>query len=269
MTNSNWRFIISGKMAPAENMAVDEAILEGVIKGVAPQTIRVYDWDPPTISFGFHQDIKKHIDIDKVKEYGFGIVRRPTGGRAVLHYDEVTYAVIAKSNGILKGSILESYQKIGMALLNTLEEIGISAKMENSLIRTSEQKNWTNPCFSSSSKYEINYKQKKIIGSAQIRKYNVLLQHGSILLNHNQELMSEFIPVNNDSERKTLQRLLNQKTIAINQILESSISFYEFVRILKKNFEKEFVINFSDGGGLNKFEKIQFKQLIEKYENDY
>ena len=267
MTNKNWRFIISGKMDPAENMAMDEAILEGVLKGVSPQTIRIYDWEPPTISFGFHQDIKKHIDLEKVKEYGFGVVRRPTGGRAVLHYDEVTYAVIAKNNGILKGSILESYQKISEVLLKTLEEIGISAELENSMPVCKEQKNWTNPCFSSSSKYEIHYKQKKIIGSAQIRKHNVLLQHGSILLNHNQELMADFLPVNNNSERKALKRLLSQKTIAINQILDSPLSFEDFADILKIVFEREYSICFSKSSEINKFEKTQLEQLKKKYEN--
>jgi len=267
MTNNTWRFIISGKMAPAENMAIDEAILLGVLKGISPQTIRVYDWDPPTVSFGFHQNIEKQIDLDKVKKYGLGIVRRPTGGRAVLHYDEVTYAVIANTNGIMSGSILKSYQKIGSVLIKCLDDIGISAEMEDGIYQNKEQKDWSNPCFASASKYEIHYKHKKIIGSAQIRKNSVLLQHGSILLNHNQELMAELVPFNNASDRKTLKKLLSQKTIAINQILDEPISFNKFVNTFKKNFEKKFNLNFLKDSKINKFEKTLIEKLLIKYKN--
>ncbi|MBC8525968.1 MAG: lipoate--protein ligase family protein [Candidatus Cloacimonetes bacterium] len=268
MTNNSWRFINSGKMSPAENMAIDEAILQGVSKGISPQTVRVYDWNPPTISFGFHQNIEKQIDIDRVKKYGFGIVRRPTGGRAVLHYDELTYAVIALNSEILKGSILDSYRKISNVLLNTLNEIGIEADMENSLPVLNEQKNWTNPCFASASKYEIHYKHKKIIGSAQMRKHNVLLQHGSILLNHNQELMAEFLAYKED-KKKHLKKILSQKTIAINQIVDSPISFFELANILKKHFEQEFYVCFKNGCKLNEFEQSIFNSLYLKYKRVY
>ncbi|MEA3475835.1 MAG: lipoate--protein ligase family protein, partial [Candidatus Cloacimonadota bacterium] len=262
-----WRFIISGKMAPAENMAIDEAILLGVLKGVSPQTIRVYDWDPPTVSFGFHQNIEKQIDLGKVKKYGLGIVRRPTGGRAVLHYDEVTYAVIADTNGIMSGSILKSYQKIGSVLIKCLDDIGIYAEMEDGISQDKKQKDWSNPCFASASKYEIHYKHKKIIGSAQIRKNNVLLQHGSILLNHNQELMAELVPFNNASDHNTLKKLLSQKTIAINQILDEPISFNKFVNTFKKNFEKKFELNFLKDSKINRFEKTLIEELSIKYKN--
>ena len=122
-----WRFINSGKMKPHENMALDEALLFGIINRKLSPVVRVYDWDPPTVSFGYHQKIEEHILPEKIKEFGFGIVRRPTGGRAVLHYDEVTYAVIAPIEGILSGSILDSYKRIGEVLLASLEDVGIEA----------------------------------------------------------------------------------------------------------------------------------------------
>lgn len=259
-----WRFINSGKMPPNENMAIDKAILEGVANGISPQTVRIYDWNPPTISFGFHQNIAKYIDLERVKKSGFGIVRRPTGGRAVLHYDEITYAVIAKTDGILKGSILQSYQKIGKVLLATLKKIGIDAEMENGLPSLNNQKKWSNPCFTSASKYEIHYKNKKIIGSAQIRKDGAFLQHGSILLNNNQELMAKFLIVKNENERNILKKYLSKKTIAINQILDSPISFLEFSYKLNEAFEEIFPIKFDKKSGLNKFEKKFIKKIIEK-----
>jgi len=260
-----WRFINSGKLKPYENMAMDEAILFGIINKNDPPAIRVYDWDPPTVSFGYHQKIKEHILPDKVKEYGFGLVRRPTGGRAVLHYDEVTYAIISRTDGILAGSVLESYRKIGEVLLATLREIGIDAKMQNSMPSDKEQKIWVNPCFTSASKYEINYKGKKIIGSAQIRKGNALLQHGSILLNHNQELMAELIPTNSNKEKEIIKKLLSKKTIAINDVIAKSMHFNDFVNILKNNFQKHFGISFSENGDLTQYEN----QLYEGFKNKY
>jgi len=260
-----WRFINSGKLKPYENMAMDEAILFGIINKNTPPTIRLYDWDPPTVSFGYHQKINEHILPEKVKEYGFGLVRRPTGGRAVLHYDEVTYAVISRTDGILAGSVLESYQKIGEVLLATLHEIGIDATMQNSMPSGQEQRTWVNPCFTSASKYEINYKGKKIIGSAQIRKGNALLQHGSILLNHNQELMAELIPTKSDKEKETIKKILSKKTIAINNIIEEPVLFDVFAHILKNNFQKYFGISFSKNGELTKYEN----QLYEGFQNKY
>ncbi len=260
-----WRFINSGRLKPNENMAMDEAILFGIINKNDPPVIRVYDWDPPTVSFGYHQKINEHILLDKVKEYGFGLVRRPTGGRAVLHYDEVTYAVISRTDGILAGSVLESYQKIGKVLLATLHEIGIDATMQDSMPSEKEQKTWVNPCFTSASKYEINYKGKKIIGSAQIRKGSALLQHGSILLNHNQELMAELMPTKSNKEKETIKKLLSRKTIAVNDLIENSLSFNDFVNILKKNFQKHLGISFSENGDLTFYER----QLYEGFKNKY
>ncbi len=260
-----WRFINSGKLKPYENMAMDDAILFGIINKNTPPTIRVYDWNPPTVSFGYHQKIKEHILLDKVKEYGFGLVRRPTGGRAVLHYDEVTYAVISRTDGILAGSVLESYQKIGKVLLATLHEIGVDATMQDSMPSEKEQRTWGNPCFTSASKYEINYQGKKIIGSAQIRKGNALLQHGSILFNHNQELMAELIPTKSDKEKETIKKILTRKTIAVNDLIENSLSFKDFVNILKKNFQTHFGMSFSKNGNLTLYEK----QLYEGFKNKY
>ncbi|HEX38139.1 MAG TPA: lipoate--protein ligase family protein [Candidatus Cloacimonetes bacterium] len=260
-----WRFINSGKMKPHENMALDEALLFGIINRKLSPVVRVYDWDPPTVSFGYHQKIEEHILPEKIKEFGFGIVRRPTGGRAVLHYDEVTYAVIAPIEGILSGSILDSYKRIGEVLLASLEDVGIEATMKNSMPSEQEQKNWTNPCFSSASKYEINYRGSKIIGSAQIRKGNALLQHGSILLNHNQELMAELMPTRSEKERSIIRKLLAKKTIPINQLSAKPISFNYFTRILKKNFKINFSISFSENIKLTPYEE----ELFERFKNKY
>ena len=104
----NWRIIISGKKSPAENMAIDEAIFLGNIENTSPPTIRFYDWNPPTASFGYNQKIKNELDLDLLEKKGYAFIKRPTGGRLVLHKDEITYAVIAPAQERLKGSITDS-----------------------------------------------------------------------------------------------------------------------------------------------------------------
>lgn len=259
---NKWRIIISGKLKPAENMAMDSAILQGVVEGISPNTIRIYDWSPPTVSFGYHQDIANQIDLNRVLENGFGIVRRPTGGRAVLHWDEVTYSVIAKNEGIFAGSILSVYKKIGLALLSSLRQIGIEADMQDSFPSHAEQKDWTSPCFSSASKYEIQYKGKKLVGSAQVRKGTAFLQHGSILLNHNQEKMAELLPAKNESQRKVLKKLMAKKTIQINRIVETPITFSEFANILKASFIKEFGIEALEKPNISQVESNKYNSFL-------
>ncbi|MDY6914858.1 MAG: lipoate--protein ligase family protein, partial [Candidatus Cloacimonadota bacterium] len=189
-----WRIINSGKRSPAWNMAADEAIFNSIIAGESPPTIRFYDWSPPTLSYGYNQEVEKEIDFEQLIKYNFGYVRRPTGGRMVLHYEEVTYSVISPLQNRLSGSILETYSEISTALLTGLKNMGVAAKFEKKGLSTEQQRRSANPCFTSSSRFELNYKHSKIVGSAQVRKNNTLLQHGSILLHHDQSLVAEFIP---------------------------------------------------------------------------
>lgn len=255
-------------MPPAENMALDQTILIGVADDISPNTIRIYDWDPPTVSFGFHQKINEQINLEKVREKGFGIVRRPTGGRAVLHFDEVTYAVIAKTEGEFSGTILDVYKKIAEPLLNSLHEIGIPAEMENDFTEKKKAKKWQNPCFSSSSKYEINYKGKKIIGSAQVRKNGAFLQHGSILLNYNQEKMADLLPLANEKKRILMKKFLAKKTVFINQLLDKQVSFEKFAGILKNNFIKDFNIFDTIPDSISNEELAIYKDRLVELKNE-
>ena len=98
MEKEVWRFIDSGNCSPAFNMALDEALLEWHSEGKIPPTIRFYGWNPPTLSIGYFQKVEKEIDMEAVKKYGLGFVRRPTGGRGVLHDQELTYSVIVSES---------------------------------------------------------------------------------------------------------------------------------------------------------------------------
>lgn len=234
-----WRVLVNGKLSAAENMAVDEAIMRAISEAKAYPTLRFYDWKLPTVSYGYNQEIAKQIALHKVKVKGYDYVRRPTGGRAVLHHDEITYAVISPLKNHLQGSIIESYAAISKALKRGLSLLGIEVDFAKGNIDSHQQRKDANPCFSSSSRYELSYRHRKIVGSAQMRKNNVLLQHGSILLNRDQSGIAELLPNLSEEDRKRMASFFSRKTICINSVLEKPVSYEQAVERLKCGFIEE------------------------------
>ena len=233
-----WRIINSGRCSPAENMATDEAIMQGVIAQNSLPAIRFYDWDPPTVSCGFNQVVEKEVDLDLINEQNLGFVRRPTGGRVVLHDHEVTYAVIAPIEERLAGNVTESYAEISRALARGLNILGVEVELEKGMLSTSHQRQDANPCFASSSRFELNFQRKKIVGSAQVRREGVLLQHGSILLDYDQSKLSELLPGLDSEKKKKIADFLSRKTVAINGILKEPVSYDDAVLALTIGFEQ-------------------------------
>ena len=175
-----WRLYLSPPALGAWNMAVDEAILEHVVRGDAPPTLRLYSWKPACLSLGRSQP---YSDIDRaaLQAKGWDVVRRATGGRAILHTDEITYSVIAPSNNPhVSGSLLESYQHLAQALLAALKILGADVQMNEEKMDVAAQQNPV--CFETPSTYEITINGKKLIGSAQARQKDGVLQHGSLPL---------------------------------------------------------------------------------------
>ena len=208
-----WRLLRTPPAEGAWNMAVDEAILEFAGKGDAPPTLRLYAWKPACLSIGYAQPIKD-VDLGRLQERGWGIVRRPTGGRAILHIDELTYSVCGQqSNPNLSGNVLESYQRLSLALLDALRLMGIYAdSVKKTSLQDSHNKN--NPvCFEVPSNYEITVTGKKLIGSAQARKKSSILQHGSLPLYGDLTRILQVLNFPDDIQReKAGERLLSHAT---------------------------------------------------------
>ena len=178
---STWRVVEHPPSKGPWNMAVDEAILESVYHGESPPTLRLYAWEPACLSLG-HAQPYSEVNINALAENGWDVVRRPTGGRAILHVDELTYAVIApEDEPRVKGGVLESYLRLSEALLECLNILGLSPQAEEK--KQTEKKDKPNPvCFEVPSNYEITVKGKKLIGSAQARRKTGILQHGALPL---------------------------------------------------------------------------------------
>jgi lipoate-protein ligase A len=260
----NWRILVDEKKSAAENMAIDEAIMQSVIAGEALPTIRFYDWTRPTLSCGFNQSAEKEVDFDEVRKFQYDFVRRPTGGRVVLHKDEVTYAVIAPISDFLEGSVTESYAQISKALAAGLELLGVDVEFEKGSLSAEHQRENANPCFSSTSRYELSVQRKKIVGSAQVRKENVLLQHGSIQLHENQSIIADFMPNFSVEKKEKIRRYLERKTISINQCLNEIKNYDDVVEAMIQGFYKAWDdVHFERMERLSDQELELVKQLVE------
>jgi lipoate-protein ligase A len=225
-------------------MALDEALLESVGTQKALPVLRLYSWAPGCVSLGYAQPASD-IDHQVRVALGWDIVRRPTGGRAVLHIDELTYAVIAPlDEPRVKGSILESYRRLSLALLNALRKLGLdpSADKEYQLPEGSQKD--AAVCFEVPSNYEITVEGKKLIGSAQARKHKAVLQHGSLPLfgDITRILRVMHFSSNEEKESATL-KLLNHAT-TVETITGTQIPFQTVAQAYSEAFSETLEIQF-------------------------
>ncbi|MGB9674011.1 MAG: lipoate--protein ligase family protein [Anaerolineales bacterium] len=248
---TNWRLIITPPAIGAWNMAVDEAILEAIGKELAPPTFRLYAWNPPCLSLGYAQPIQD-VDLVALADRGWQLVRRPTGGRAILHTDELTYSVIGShAEPILQGSVLESYQRLAQALLKALHLLGIAAKANetnspaaaqppnhSAPMRPNPNPQAANPvCFEYPSNYEIVVNGKKIIGSAQARRKEGVLQHGSFPLYGDITRIIQVLTFADEESRKNAQKRLLQRATTAQEACGRQIEWDEAARAFIRAFE--------------------------------
>lgn len=164
-------------------MALDEALLEAVASGESPPVLRFYRWRPATVTIGYAQSVASDLDLDVCRAAGLDVVRRATGGRAVLHDHEVTYAVIAPLNQRHFGnSVLDCYQVIAEILRETLRQFGLPAQLVPGQSKGGQKNPVKAVCFSAPSQYELVIEDCKVAGSAQKRHGQAFLQHGSLPL---------------------------------------------------------------------------------------
>jgi lipoate-protein ligase A len=209
-----YRLIVDPPADGAWNMAVDEAILEAVSSGDALPTLRLYAWQPACLSLGYSQSIQD-VDMERLKSRGWGLVRRLTGGRAILHADELTYALTAPvDDPLVAGSLLESYNRIAHGLLRALKDLDLM--VEINAHTPGLNSNAAGPvCFEMPSAYEITFQGKKLIGSAQARRKLGVLQHGSFPLYGDLGRITQVLVFSGEEKRQeALERLMDRATNA-------------------------------------------------------
>ncbi len=244
-----WQFLNSGFHPGHYNMRLDELLAERLTAHQGLPTLRVYGWKPHAISLGYNQ---RDNDFDKARcaAHGIDIVRRPTGGRAIFHAEELTYSVAMFSRG---KNISDSYREISEALLSGLHFLGADGECALTQPNLPEiyRSRTSIPCFASSTRYEIQYRGKKLVGSAQ-RRYvatggdEIVLQHGSVLLGPVHRRLSEFVKAESEEARAALRESLETKTTELDSVLGRNVSFDEAAVALRKGFECAWNIVFTE-----------------------
>jgi len=180
--------IDSAGRSGAQNMALDSALLAEVNR-TGRAFLRLYRFDPPCLSFGRHEPARSRYDRAAIARLGIDVVRRPTGGRAVWHEHEVTYAVVMPAAGVAR--LRDSYRAIHARLAAALRRLGADATLASARPRPpSITLDHPSPCFATSVGGEVLVDGRKLVGSAQLREGTALLQHGSILLDGSQDMIT-------------------------------------------------------------------------------
>lgn len=247
-------------------MALDEALMDWHSEGTIPPVIRFYEWNPATLSVGYFQRVARDINMEAVKEQRLGFVRRPTGGRAVLHEHELTYSIIVSEEyPNMPKTVTEAYRVLSEGLLKGFQNLGMNAYFS---VPDSEEKqeDLKKPksavCFDAPSWYELVVEGKKIAGSAQTRQKGVILQHGAILLDIDYEkLLSVFI-FKSDEEKEQMREKLPEKAVAINDLVEIPVTIPQCVDAFQKGFEMALDIKLVPYTLTD--EQLQYVQAIEQ-----
>ena len=239
-----WRLIITPAGSGAWNMALDEALLRSVAEGSAPTTLRMYDWHPTTLTLGFAQPAAD-VDTDSMNAEGWDLVRRPTGGSAVLHVDELTYALTARAyEPLLSEGLLESYRKISQALLAGLNRLSVSAVGDRTSGKSSSAKQRNPVCFETPSNYEITSQGKKLIGSAQARKYGGILQHGTLPLHGDITRVTRALKFPTPEDRNAAAARLTARASTLESVLGYVPEWTSVAEAITQGFAEYFEITF-------------------------
>lgn len=262
-----WRLIYDYPAVGAWNMAVDEAILAAVSQGAQPPTLRLYAWDPFCLSLGYGQRASD-ADIDLLNEHGWHLVRRPTGGRAILHGDELTYSVaLPMDHELAQGDVVTSYRHLSQALMYALGELGIVPQSE----RQNGSSNRDNGpiCFEVPSHYEITILGRKLIGSAQVRRKQGLLQHGTLPLQGDVGRIAQALAFPHEQARLEAMTSVRGRAITLQEALGKRTRWEDAAGAIAEGFRQVFNLDLVPDV-LSDAEKAHAEQLVDDiYANDH
>jgi lipoyl(octanoyl) transferase len=236
-----FRLLVTEPLDGAFNMALDEALLLGRLAGATPPTIRFFAWQPPTISLGYGQPLDHRIDAVAGAALGIGLVRRPTGGSAILHEGpdlELTYSVTAREDDFPgAGDLLETYRWIGAALSAGINRLGAPVAMVP--VQPSDPTAMPTFCFARTGSYELEVAGLKVVGSAQRRQGAGFLQHGAVMLGAAPERLRAVFPGAGDplAGMTTLEAVLGRRP-----------SFAETMTALAEGFRATHGLELTPGG---------------------
>lgn len=232
-----WLFLDSGHQDAAINMAIDESLLNWHSEGKIAPTLRFYGWNTPTLSAGQFQKVHKSINFDAIEQYQCQFVRRLTGGSAVLHDNELTYSiVVSEEHPAIPTSIREAYHILSKGLYEGFQNLGIP--VEYAYPDREKARERTEVCFEKAAYYEMVVDGKKLSGNAQTRKKGVLLQHGSIPMSMNIEMLYNLFRFPSENIKIRKREAFKNKAIMINEITNKEHSYEMMKDAFYKGFKK-------------------------------
>lgn len=247
LPRAQWRLLRHAPASGTRNMAVDDAILELGRKGLAPPTLRLYDWVPGTLTLGLGQPLAD-VDSTRLTAQGWGMVRRPTGGRAILHIDELTYSVIGPNDEPrLAGGVLESYRRLSGALMRSLKVLGLRVEQQPQHQLPGNAAEVGPVCFEVPSDYEITLGGKKLIGSAQARRKGGVLQHGSLPLYGDIARITDALVYASEAERTESAVRVRQRAATAEDGLGRTPTYAEAADAFIAGFAEELNIDLVEG----------------------
>ncbi|MFX1485863.1 MAG: biotin/lipoate A/B protein ligase family protein [Promethearchaeota archaeon] len=246
-----WRLIDLGVFSGPMTMAIDEAVLRSVARGKSPATLRLYRWNPSTVTVGYFQSVRDEVNLKACRELEVDVVRRITGGGAVFHdyRGEITYSIIVEENNPkIPKDIMESYELIGQGIVAGLRDLSLRAEFKpiNDII--------------------VN--GRKISGNAQTRRQSVFLQHGTILVDFDPEEMFKVLKVSKAKISDKLIQSVKERVTSIRNELRRRVTFGEVRTALIKGFREALQIGFKEGSLSNQELESARKLRNEKYSNE-
>ena len=265
MKMRQWRLIYDSPMIGSYNMAVDEAIMQSVATGDSLPTLRLYAWHPLCLSLGYGQRLRD-ADLERIHDNAWDVVRRPTGGKAILHGNELTYSVsLSKDHKLAQGDVVESYRRISEALMLALQYMGLSPASE----KQAKGNTGLGPvCFEVSSHYEITSNGKKLIGSAQVRRREGILQHGTLPLYGDITLICDALAYKNEAERQLAKESVAERATTLESVLDERVSWDDTANWIARGFAETFDIDFTIGELTESEIDLVNDFLDERYHNE-
>jgi lipoate-protein ligase A len=267
---ATWRLLITPPLDGATNMAIDEAILYALAEGHGMPTVRFFQWAPPCLSLGYNQHWDE-VNEAACQRLGYTWTRRPTGGKAILHTDEVTYSlIIPQDDPRIQGSVVESYRVLSFGLLRGLGMLGVQAKQatKEDLQAQKKARESEGPvCFDTPSRYEITWQGKKLIGSAQLRRKKVVLQHGSLPLHGDLKRILEVLALSDEAHALQAE-LLPQRATTLEQVLGKVLPFANVAAALAEGFAQQLNLTLEDMPLTDREQNLADKLRAEQYAND-
>jgi len=257
---SHWRLLESKPADGYSHMALDQALLESSLsRGFLP-TLRFLQWRPPALSIGRFQDIGD-IDLEACAKQNIDVVRRPTGGKCILHLDDFTYSLVFPPGYGLPQNVVEAYAVICEGILSAVKRLGLQA-----VIQSRDEGDYSRvkgACFAASTQADLEYEGRKICGSAQVRRRGAVLQHGSILLKDRSRLLYGLLRFDSEEQRRGALNKYRRRCVSLEDA-GCNASWEDIAESFAKGFSRYFSAQIEEGG-LSAWEEARWQELRETY----